>query len=128
MRLLLDTHVLIWALLDPDRLDARVAAMLADPDNEVVASAVSAWEIALKQSLGKLELPGPAETWLLAAVEAVGVHWLDVTPEHAVRVRSLPWHHRDPFDRLLVSQAMDGWRLVTRDTQLSAYGVAVLET
>lgn len=126
MRLLLDTHVLLWSLLEPARLTPSTAALVADPDHEVRASVVCAWEIALKQSLGKLELPGPAESWLRSATAAMGVEWLDITAEHAVRVRSLPWHHRDPFDRLLVAQAMDGWRLVTRDSHLAGYGVSVL--
>ncbi len=126
MRLLLDTHVLLWVLGAPERLDPATAAAIVLPENEVVASAASAWEIAIRQSLGKLELPGPAETWLPVAVAEHGIEWLDVSPADALAVRGLPWHHRDPFDRLLVAQARRGsWTLVTRNRTLSAYDVAM---
>lgn len=126
MRLLLDTHVLLWALASPERLSRDTAAALVSPDNDVLVSAVTAWEIAIKQSLGKLALPGPAEVWLPAAVEQTGFLWTGIDHEDALRVRALDWHHRDPFDRLLVAQALRGYTLVTRDSTLGEYGVAVM--
>jgi len=126
VRLLLDTHVLLWALGDPARLAPAVARAIANPDNEVVVSAASALEIAIKQSLGKLQLPAPAEQWLPRAVEQTGIGWLPVTHEDALAVRGLPWHHRDPFDRLLVAQVRLGYTLVTHDRSLEAYQVSVL--
>jgi len=126
VRLLLDTHVLLWALGDVSRLSPRAAEAIADPDNEVYASAVNALEIAIKQSLDKLELPGPAEQWLPDALEQTGIDWLPISPEDALAVRALPWHHRDPFDRLLVAQARAGYVLVTHDRRLEAYQVPVL--
>jgi len=126
MNLLLDTHVLLWALGSPDRLPPQAARALQDRENNVVVSAVSALEIAIKQSLGKIDLPGPAEEWLEPAVREVGFEIIPVGFRDALRVRALPWHHRDPFDRLLVAQAMGGYTLCTHDDRLSEYGVAVL--
>ncbi len=126
MKLLLDTHILLWALSDPARLTSAQRTALVDPHHEAHVSAVSAWEIAIKQSLGKLSLPGPAATWLIPAALESGFSWLAVTAEDAVRVGSLPWHHRDPFDRLLIAQASEGYVLVTQDTQLAAYEVSLL--
>lgn len=128
MRLLLDTHVLLWALLDPSRLDPRVAQALRDPAHELLASAASAWEIAIKQSLGKLVLPGPADAWLPEACLRTGIDWLAVQPEHALAVGRLPWHHRDPFDRLLAVQASTGLVLVTHDRAFEPYGLVVMWT
>lgn len=128
MRLLLDTHVLLWALSEPDRLTSRAADAIVDPANEVYASAVNALEIAIKQSLGKLDLPGPAEQWLPGALEQTDIDWLPVTPRDALAVGSLPWHHRNPFDRLLVAQARGGYVLVTHDRRLGAYRVPLLMT
>ena len=128
MKLLLDTHVCLWSLSDPDRLGQRVADAIVDPDNEVHVSAVTAWEIAIKQSLGKLELPDAAERWLPAALTAAGIELVAVQPADALRVRALPWHHRDPFDRLLIAQAGDGYTLVTHDASLRRYNVPMLCT
>ena len=126
MKLLLDTHVLLWSLAEPERLSSLATAALISPQNDVRVSAVTAWEIAIKQSLNKLELPGPAESWLSEAIEQTGFGWLDVRPEDALRVRGLPWHHRDPFDRFLVAQAGDEFTLVTDDKSFDAYAVTVL--
>jgi PIN domain nuclease of toxin-antitoxin system len=88
---------------------------------------VTALEIAIKQSLGKLELPAPAEGWLPGQVAAAGFEWLPFDAFDALAVRALPWHHRDPFDRLLVAQAgRAGRTLVTHDEHLRAYGVPIL--
>ncbi len=126
MTLLLDSHVLLWALLDPGRIRATARAEIENPENEVYVSAASAWELSIKQGLGKLELPGPAESWLLAACEATRFTWIDITPQDAVRVRALPPHHQDPFDRLLIATAQRGYTLVTADHVLAAYGVPIL--
>ena len=100
--------------------------MLVAPENDVFASAVSAWEIAIKQSVGKLELPGPAQQWLPMACEATQIDWMDITPLDALRVSLLPWHHRDPFDRLLVAQTQRGLTLVTHDKTLRRYEIPIL--
>ena len=127
MRLLLDTHVLLWAATSPERLTADARAAIEDGSSDVFVSAVTAWEIAIKQSLGKLELARPAELWLPEVIQRSGFQSMAVDQAAALRVRALPWHHRDPFDRLLVAQALEeGFTVVTRDTLFSAYGVAVL--
>jgi PIN domain nuclease of toxin-antitoxin system len=127
MNLLLDTHVVLWAALEPERLRADCRAALEDRTNQVHVSAVSAWEMAIKQSLGKLELSLPAEQWLPKVLRKTGFDSLSVDVASALRVRSLPWHHRDPFDRLLVAQALQsGLTLATHDPYFAPYGVSIL--
>lgn len=119
MRLLLDTHTLIW--WDNGRLPERVAARIQAAD-EVYVSAVTAWEIAIKSALGRLAVRGTvADT-----IRDYGFSPLPVTIEHADAVRSLPAHHRDPFDRLLAVQTqLEDLTLVTRDPAFRPYDVAV---
>lgn len=127
MKLLLDTHVLLWAASEPDQLSPTAREGLEDGTNDVFVSVVSAWEIAIKQSLRKLELPKPAEQWLPDVLRRSSFELAEVGLAAALRVRALPWHHRDPFDRLLLAQAAeDGYTLVTRDSALDAYGVPIL--
>src|SRR5262249_44817102 len=123
-RLLLDTHALLWALGDPRRLPALVVDSLRDPDNDVYVSAVSTWEIAIKAALGKLEADLAAT---VRALRAADFEELPITIAHTVRVRTLPDQHRDPFDRLLVAQALeDGLTIVTHDPLVAAYPVSTL--
>jgi PIN domain nuclease of toxin-antitoxin system len=115
MNLILDTHVVLWWLDDP--------ALIAEPANNVYVSAASAWEIAIKRGLGKLAAPSDFES----AIDACGFRALPVTVAHALATERLPFHHRDPFDRLLVAQAqLEGAIVVTRDPVLSHYGVPVI--
>ena len=126
MKLLLDTHILLWAALDPERISEECRTAIEDGTNEVYASAVSAWEIAIKQSLGKLDLDQPAERWLPRVLERTGIQPLPVDSTIALRVRALPWHHRDPFDRLLVAHALEsGLTLVTHDRAFERYDVSL---
>ncbi|MFZ5468711.1 MAG: type II toxin-antitoxin system VapC family toxin [Myxococcota bacterium] len=128
MKLLLDTHALLWSASDPENLSADAREMLEDGTNEVLVSTVSAWEIAIKQSIGKLELPKPAEQWLPEVLRRTGFEVAELGLSAALRVRGLPWHHRDPFDRLLIAHALeDGYTLVTRDGVFADYGVPVLD-
>ncbi|MFO8076747.1 MAG: type II toxin-antitoxin system VapC family toxin [Egibacteraceae bacterium] len=123
MRLLLDTHVLLWALADDPSLSTAARAAIVDGRNRVVASAVSAWEITIKRSLGKLRTPAD----LAEAVAAHRFTPLAVSLEHALAVGALPDLHRDPFDRLLVAQAgVEGLTIVTRDRAIARYDVDVL--
>jgi PIN domain nuclease of toxin-antitoxin system len=127
MRLLLDTHVLVWSATDPDRLSRTARAAVEDGANDVFVSPVTAWEIAIKQSLGKLDLARPAEDWLPDVLRRTGFDVAEVGLAAALRVRGLDWHHRDPFDRLLIAQALDeGFTVVTRDDVFKAYGVPTL--
>lgn len=127
MRLLLDTHVLLWAATAPENLSDEAHLWLHDGTHEVAVSVVTGWEIAIKQSLGKLELAQPAEIWLPRVLRETGLDVLPVELAAALRVRALPWHHRDPFDRLLIGQALEsGHAIMTRDAVFERYGVAVV--
>ena len=126
MNLLLDTHALLWALGDSKQLSETARDALLDPANSIAVSAASAWELAIKQGIGKIDLPGAVEDWLPDAVAQAGFSNIPVTFEDALAVAALPWHHRDPFDRLLVAQCRGGRVLVTRDSALAAYGIPLL--
>lgn len=121
MRYLLDTNVVVWLLLGDRRaVPTEVAAEVARPSSTTLVSAVSVWEIALKRSLGKLRI----EPRWHATLMRLDLDHLPITAEHAAHVETLPWHHRDPFDRLLVAQATaEGCTLVTSDRTLDAYDV-----
>lgn len=123
MRYLLDTHTFLWLADDDSRLDANVRVLFSDGDNELFLSAASVWEMAIKASLGKLTLGTPLARLVDGGVTR-GIRLLAVTCEHAYEVEHLPFHHRDPFDRLLVAQAShDGMQLVSRDPAFDAYTV-----
>lgn len=127
MKLLLDTHVVLWSATDPARLSAEARAALEDGTHDVLVSIVTAWEIAIKQSLGKLELVRPAEQWLPEVLRRTGFEVAELGLPAALRVRGLEWHHRDPFDRLLIAQALEeGYTIVTHDQVFAAYGVPIL--
>lgn len=121
MRLLVDTHVLLWALGQSSRLSPSVKERLASPENEVLFSAASIWEIAIKCQIGKLHLPIGINELARSAVE-MGFTEIPVSSSHAAGVQELPPLHRDPFDRLLVSQAIiEPARLMTADRFLLGY-------
>jgi PIN domain nuclease of toxin-antitoxin system len=127
VNLLLDTHVLLWAATEPSRMGSHARQLVEDGANDVCVSVVSAWEIAIKQSLGKLHLAQPAEVWLPDVIQRTGFAVAPVGLDAALRVRSLPWHHRDPFDRLIIAQALEGGlTIVTHDDVFSRYGVGVV--
>ncbi|MDP3675575.1 MAG: type II toxin-antitoxin system VapC family toxin [Novosphingobium sp.] len=126
MRILLDTNVPIRSLIDPSRLKPETQASLEDPDNEVLFSAASIWEIAIKSALGKADFRVSPEEILDAAQES-GFVELPVRSSAALKVASLPPHHRDPFDRLLVAQAMsEPAQLFTTDGGLTIYSELVV--
>jgi len=121
MRLLVDTHVLLWAAAQPDRLPASCRDQLESPDNEVLFSSASIWELAIKVQIGRLKLKVPPAAIAAAAVR-MGFTELPVTSAHAAGVGKLPLHHRDPFDRLLIAQAIhEPARLLTADRLLVRY-------
>jgi len=121
---LLDTHVLLWLLGDPDRVAPGVRTRLADPAVDLLVSAASALEVATKQRLGKLDAGDLVDAWARRVAE-IGATELAVTGEHAVLAGRLEWHHRDPFDRLLVAQAVvENATLVTQDAVIGAFGRA----
>ena len=126
MRLLLDTHIALWALVDSPRLPARARLLILAPDNEVIVSAASVWEIAIKHGLAKRNMPvsgAEAKSWFTRA----GYTLLPVTADHAALAEELPPHHADPFDRILVAQALDEpMRLVTHDPTVARYSDTVI--
>jgi PIN domain nuclease of toxin-antitoxin system len=123
-RLLLDTHALLWWLADDPELSEEARRSIADPDAAVFVSAASAWEVAIKRALGRLEAPDD----LSAALDASGIRAMPITITHAEAAGALPPHHADPFDRMLVAQARaEGLTIVTRDPAFAAYAVATLE-
>lgn len=124
MNLLLDTHTLIWVLANEPTLSSAARKAIEDPDSRVFVSAVTAWEIAIKRSLGKLRAP---ENYL-DALKRYRFTSLDISTEHALAVEHLPHHHHDPFDRLLIAQAMyERLTLVTRDRRFDQYDVRLLK-
>jgi PIN domain nuclease of toxin-antitoxin system len=123
LRVLLDTHVLIWSLEEPERIGPEARAAFRDEVTEVVVSAVNLWEIAIKRGLGRLTAPDNFPD----LVGEMGHRILDIRADHAWRVRTLPLHHRDPFDRILVAQAqVEDLTLITHDEQLLAYDVRII--
>lgn len=123
MRLLLDTHTLLWWLSDSP-LETTARDHIANPTNPVFVSAATAWEITVKQALGKLTAPDD----LASVVASGGFEVLPISFAHAVTAGRLPPHHRDPFDRLLIAQAQhEGLTLATRDPHFAAYDVATVE-
>jgi len=127
MRLLLDTHVVLWALGGNPRLKESVRAAIAEPANAVYVSAATAWELAIKAAIGKAKFPERVDQWLPVELARSRFQELPVTVRHAAAVESLPAHHNDPFDRLLVAQArIEGLILVTADRVLRRYQVKLL--
>lgn len=127
MRVLLDTHAFLWWVLEDPRLSARAQSVIEAQENDVLVSAVSAWEIAIKSADARLDLPELAQTYVPGRIAANGFRELDITVEHAVRVAGLPAIHRDPFDRLLVAQAqVEGIPILTSDPAIARYDVDVI--
>ncbi|RMF11682.1 MAG: type II toxin-antitoxin system VapC family toxin [Candidatus Dadabacteria bacterium] len=127
MNLLLDTHALLWMIAAPERLGARARAAITDVDYRLHVSQLSFWEIGIKISLDKLVLRADWPTAIERALVDNQITVIDITLEDAARLAALPFHHRDPFDRMLISQAMGrGMRLVSRDRAFAAYGVEVV--
>jgi PIN domain nuclease of toxin-antitoxin system len=124
MRVLIDTHVFLWWVEGDRVLPSRARAALANPDNECLLSVASAWELAIKACLGKLRLAVPVKRYVVEHVAANAFRMLDIRLPHAARVESLAAHHRDPFDRLLIAQALEeDLPIVTANPVFRKYGV-----
>jgi PIN domain nuclease of toxin-antitoxin system len=123
VKLLLDAHVLLSLLFEDGRISTRANEAIERPDTQLMVSAVSVWEIAIKRSIGKLDAPGD----VIGHIEEAGAELLSITPRHAHAVGELPFHHRDPFDRLLIAQAQQqNCAIVTGDSAFGAYDVLVV--
>jgi PIN domain nuclease of toxin-antitoxin system len=125
MKILLDTHTFLWALSDEARLSERVRRLL--PRAEPWLSVASLWEILIKSQSGKLPLPQPVGPYVMSKLKFNGVKVLSVSPEHVLRIESLPMHHRDPFDRMLIAQSLEEQLpLVTSDAVFQRYGLNLI--
>lgn len=126
MTYLLDTHVFLWLLSRPERIHPDLLAVVRDGETNLLLSAASAWEIAVKWALGHLSLPEPPAEYVPDRMRRLNVMGLAVSHAHSLHTSTLPAHHRDPFDRLLVAQAqLESLTIVTADRALSAYDVSV---
>jgi len=122
LRLLLDTHALLWWLSGDARIESRAEDLISDPANDIFVSTASLWEIVVKVRIGKLEA-GIGD--ILAAIDAQGFEMLDIRPDHLDELARLPMHHRDPFDHLLIAQAIaERLTLLSDDRHVPAYPVA----
>ena len=127
MRVLLDTQVWLWMLAAPERLSRKARALVVSQENELLLSAASAWEIAIKHAVGKLQLPEAPEEYIPPLMIQTAITPLAVNHRHALRVASLPAHHRDPFDRILIAQAqIEELPILTADRAFRRYDIEVL--
>lgn len=127
VKVLLDTHALLWWLFDDPKLSRRARQTIADPDTEALVSSASAWEIATKHRIGKLPEAGDVAVKLPTYLRTARFAELPISVEHALRAGQLPGPHRDPFDRMLIAQAtIENLRIVTDDPVFRDYGVQVL--
>ena len=127
MRILLDTQCWLWLVSAPARLSERARSLVASTDTELYLSAASAWEIAIKYALGKLRLPEPPARYVPSRLEATRVSAMSIELGHALAVATLPRHHRDPFDRLLIAQAqLEDLPILTADPVFASYDVATI--
>jgi PIN domain nuclease of toxin-antitoxin system len=128
VRLLLDTHCFLWMAAAPERFSRATLTLLQSPEHELLLSAASSWEIAIKYALGRLVLPHPPAKYVPSRLEMSGVRGLAIEHAHALAVSSLPPHHADPFDRLLIAQARtERLTILTADPHFARYDVDVLE-
>ena len=124
MRLLLDTHAFLWFILDDPQLSATARAMIEEPINDVEVSPASYWEIAIKIGLRKYSLPRPYQEFMESQISINDFRILHIEPKHTSLLTTMPPHHKDPFDRLLVAQTLvEGISIVSGDEILDAYGV-----
>lgn len=129
MRLLLDSHVLLWATSDPEQLSGKAHDLIEDTGNECVVSTATCWELLLKQQAGKIHFDEPVTAWIERYARTMMLQILPITLAHVKAMVHLPLrkNHKDPFDRLLVAQAIaEGCKLVTKDRKLEDYGVEVI--
>jgi PIN domain nuclease of toxin-antitoxin system len=127
MRLLLDTHTFLWFILDDPQLSATSKSLIEDPANEIEVSPASYWEIAIKIKLGKYALPQPYQQFIETQLVANDCQILPIEPRHTALLTTMQLHHKDPFDRLLVAQALtENIPIVSADVQLDSYGITRL--
>lgn len=127
MNILLDTHAFLWWVTDDPKLSTTVRSLIADPDNIIYLSVISAWEITIKQQSGKLTLPEPAAIYIPSRLTANRFRTQTVELSHVLKIASLPNYHRDPFDRLLIAQSqVENLPIATVDSLITQYSVDVV--
>lgn len=125
MNVLLDTHTLLWALTDKSKLSERVQKLL--PEADTWFSVASLWEVLIKARIGKIRLPQPTGPFVISKLQLNGVRILQITRDHVLRIESLPDHHRDPFDRMLIAQSLEEkLPLVTADRVFARYPLELI--
>ena len=128
MKVLIDTHCWLWLCVSPERFSTQTLERLAHADTERLLSAASVWEMVIKHDLGRLPLPVHPRDFLPTRLETTRTEVLDISSAHALRVSDLPRHHADPFDRMIVAQALvEGARLLTADRALESYEVELMK-
>ncbi len=126
MRYLIDTQILIWLIGISDKLPNSIFKLLTNPKNEIFVSAVSVWEIAIKTSIGKLTFPFEVK-YLITEIGNLKINILDINCVHLIKVAELPFHHKDPFDRLIISQAMiEHLPLISSDKSFNKYEIEII--
>src|SRR5688572_17169522 len=124
MKYLLDTHTFLWFINAGKALTVSVQSLIEDPNNEIFLSIASIWEMAIKVSLGKLTTPQPFTEFVVKQMQENNITVMNISPEHAGLVATLPFHHRDPFDRLIIAQALtEEIPIISIDAVFDAYGV-----
>jgi PIN domain nuclease of toxin-antitoxin system len=127
MKLLLDTHAFLWFVLNDPSLSPIARDLIIDPLNEIFLSPATHWEIAIKISIGKYQLPGPFESWINTQIQTNDFQILPIEVSHTALVTTLPFHHKDPFDRLLISQSLvEKIPIISTDGIFDSYGVSRL--
>ena len=125
MRLLIDTHAFLWFLLDDPKRQVTARGLIGGPNKDIEVSQATYWEIAIKITLGRDALPEPFEVFIEREIAINDFHILHITPKHVAALTTMPFQHRDPFDRLLVAQATaEGLALVSTDAIFDQYGIA----
>ena len=126
MKVVLDTHAFLWWISDDDRLPPSARSIIGNRENELFLSAATGWEIAIKAKLGRIHLPGKIDSFIAEQLDLNDIYSLPIQMSHALNVYDLPNHHRDPFDRLIISQAqLEKMSILTMDPQIARYGVKV---
>ncbi len=129
MKILLDTHIFLWMFLSPSRISANVELLIKDTNNEIFLSAISSWEIAIKYSIGKLKLPDAPEIYVPDRMKRANLKSLEISHEHTFAIAKLPPIHKDPFDRLLITQAnVENFALLSADSVFSKYTVNLIDS
>ena len=127
MKVLLDTHAFLWLITDDDRLSEKARQTFLNPENSLFFSAASLWEICIKKSLGEISLKDGWFQTIQEEMEINTIQWLPIEMTHCAEVTKLPFHNRDPFDRMLIAQAIiEEMKLMSRDSRLSKYTIELI--